>query len=135
MRKETKMSPETITTGGLRETSEPRTTPGEDGEFAVNYEPLSAARRFTVPISPAPPESYLLRVEGSFENGVYFLRAVEVDVAVEEEKLPDALRSLTDAVRDWLEYLAEERPALTPDLEEQRRYTRLLHYDSDTWFR
>ena len=129
------MSPETISPGGLRETSEPRATPGEGGDFSVNYEPLSGDRRFTVPISPAPPESYLLQVEGTFENGVYFLRAVEVDVAVEEEKLPDALRSLTDAVRDWLEYLAEERPALTPDLERQRRYTRLLRYDSDTWFR
>src|SRR5215217_4605198 len=93
MRKETRMNPETVTPGGLRETSEPRATPGEEGEYSVHYGSLPADRRFSVPVSPAPPESYLLEIEGSFENGVYYLRAVEVDIAVEEETLPDALRN------------------------------------------
>jgi hypothetical protein len=129
------MSPETIPAGGIRETSEPRATPGEEGELSVSYEQVPAARSFSVPISPAPPENLLLDIEMSIENGVYFLRAVEVDVVVEEEEPRDAFHSLTEAIRDWLEYLEEEQPALTPDLEKQRPYTRLLHYDSDTWFR
>lgn len=100
----------------------------------MHYEPPRVVRRFVVPTSLAPPESLLLDIEVAFENGVYFLRAVEVDVAIEEEKPQDAFRSLTEAVRGWLEYLGEESPVLAPDLEPQRRYTRLLRYEPDTWF-
>jgi hypothetical protein len=80
-----------------------------------------------------PPESLLLTVEVVSENGAYFLRAVEVDVSIEEDDVQEAFRTLLDTVKDWLEFL-ESEPRLTSDLEPQRQYTKLLRYEPYTWF-
>jgi len=82
----------------------------------------------------APPDNLLLDIEVEAENGAYSLRAVQVDVTAEEDDPAEAFLSLTEAVKGWLEYLEEEDPALAPDLEPQRRYTRLLRYAPATWF-
>lgn len=133
------MSPEAIPAGGVAEASEPRGTPYNGGTLAIRYrvtEPAEAARAFTVRTPVSPPEDLLLDVEVAVENHVVFLRAVQVDVAIEEDVMPlRAFSSLVSAVKGWLTYLEEEEPELAPDLEPQRRYTALLGYDPQTWFR
>ena len=46
-----------------------------------------------------------------------------------------ALLHLMDAVEDWLEYLRDEAPALTPELLPQQRFIELLENDRGTWFK
>jgi hypothetical protein len=129
------MSPETISAGGVGEASEPRSTPYRGDRFSVRYGPSGGiSTTFNVEASVRPPEDLLLGMEVAFENGAYSVRAVEVDVVVEEETPQEAYHSLLETVKDWLEYLDEEQPELAPDLEPQRRYTRLLRYEPYTWF-
>ncbi len=128
------MSPNTIAAGGIGESSEPRSTPYDGERYSIRYDRVGAVQAFRVEASVAPPESLLLDIEVVSENDAYSLRAVQVDVTVEEEEPQDAFVSLTDAVREWLEYLQDEDPVLAPDLEPQRRYTRLLRYAPHTWF-
>lgn len=128
------MSPDTIVAGGVNKSSQPRSTPQNGGRFSVRYEPTKTVMAFNVEASVPPPEDLLLDIEIASENGAYFLRAVEVDVAVEEDDPQEAFRSLVEAVKGWLEYLEEEKPVLAPDLEPQRHYTHLLRYAPHTWF-
>lgn len=81
------------------------------------------------------PSELLLSVEAASENGAFYMRAIEVDVAVEGETPLEALLDLLAAVRGWLEYLREEMPKLAPDLEPQRRYVALLNYEPSGWIR
>jgi hypothetical protein len=129
------MSPDTIQAGGVGEASEPRSTPYQGDRFSVHYSPSRVVSTiFNVEATARPPEDLLLGMEVTFENGAYSVRAVEVDVIVEEETPQEAYHSLLETVKDWLEYLDEENPDLAPDLEPQRRYTRLLRYEPYTWF-
>ena len=100
----------------------------------MRYEPTRTVVAFNVEASVTPPEDLLLDIEVVSENGAYFVRAVEVDVAVGEDDAQEAFRSLVEAVKGWLVYLDEEKPDLAPDLEPQRRYTDLLRYEPHTWF-
>ncbi len=115
----------TMTAGGVGEPSQPRST---------RYARADRVFAFNVEAPVAPPKDLLLDIEMKTKNGSYSLRAVQVDVTVEEDKALDAFDSLAVAVREWLEFLQEEDPVLADDLESQRRYTRLLRYDPGTWF-
>lgn len=128
------MSPNTIAAGGVGESSEPRSTPYDGERYSIRYNRAKAVLAFSVEASTAPPKNLLLDIEVESANGAYSLRAVQVDVTVEEEEPQDAFLSLTEAVKEWLEYLQDEDPALAPDLEPQRRYTYLLRYEPHTWF-
>lgn len=128
------MSPNTVVAGGVGESSEPRSTPYDSERYSIRYNRTGTVLAFNVKASVAPPKSLLLDIEMESENGAFSLRAVQVDVTVEEDEAQDAFLSLVDAVKGWLEFLQEENPGLAPDLESQRRYTRLLRYDPDTWF-
>lgn len=119
------MSPNTVA-GGVGEPSQPRST---------RYARADRAFAFNVEAPVVPPRSLLLDVEMETKNGSYSLRAVQVDITVEEDEPLKAFDSLADAVKEWLEFLQEEDPVLADDLEPQRRYTRLLRYDPGTWFR
>ncbi len=123
--------------GGVREWSEPSGAPFDHGErHSVSYELRERPGVTYSVIAPkAPPRDLLLSVEIAQENGVFYMRASEVDVSVEGDGPTEALRDLGESVRDWLEYLQEEEPALAPDLEGQRRYIALLDFDPLTWFR
>jgi hypothetical protein len=44
-------------------------------------------------------------------------------------------RELLAATRSWLEYLRDEGPALSAELEPQTRFVVLLDYHSGTWFK
>lgn len=131
------MSPEVITVGGVAETSEPQSTPYDDefgGVLSIHYRTNKSEPTFTVETSLRPPDGLLLSVELAFEGEAVYMRAVEVDISTEGETPDEALESLVGSVREWLEFLHEERPDLAPDLEPQRRYTRLLRYSPSTWF-
>jgi hypothetical protein len=128
------MSPNALAAGGIGEVSEPRHTRSGRTEYSIRYNRSTTVVNFNVDVSTAPPENLLLDIEVESEDGAYSLRAVQVDVTVEEDDPGEAFLSLTEAVKGWLEYLTEEDPVLAPDLESQRRYTRLLHYAPDTWF-
>lgn len=123
--------------GGIREWREPWATPSDHVQhpkprYVVGERP---GRVFNVFVAKSPPDELLLSVEIVQENNVFYMRAIEVDVSVEEEHPGDVLRSLRNSVKDWLEYLAEENPILAPDMESQRRYVALLDFDPLTWFR
>lgn len=123
--------------GGVREWSEPSTTPFDHGEhYPVSYE-LSGRPGLTynVVALKAPPRELLLSVEIAEENGAFYMRASEVDVSVEGDSPTEALQDLSESVRDWLEYLQEENPALVSTLESQQRYVALLDFNPLTWFR
>ncbi len=128
------MSPDTIAVGGVGESSEPRSTSPDSERYTIRYDRAQRVFSFNVEASVAPPDNLTLDIEVDSENGAYSLRAVQVDVTVEEDEPQDAFLSLIEAVKGWLEYLEEEAPILAPDLEPQRRYTRLLRYASHTWF-
>ena len=105
-------------------------------------EPTGKVRYQTVPLptfrvrlpAPAPPE---LRVTArlAHEEGGVWASVPELDLAAEGEGLDDALVSLIGTMREWLTYLREEAPPLTPGLESQRRYVRLLDAPEFSWFR
>lgn len=101
----------------------------------VRYEVLPTVEAFKVRVPLGVPSELLLSVEAASENGAFYMRAIEVDVAVEGETPLEALLDLLAAVRGWLEYLREEMPKLAPDLEPQRRYVALLDYESSGWIR
>lgn len=84
--------------------------------------------------APAPPE---LRVTARFaqEEGGVWASVPELDIAAEGESLGEALVSLIETMREWLTYLSEEAPPLTPELESQRRYVALLDAPEFSWFR
>ncbi|CAN5621313.1 hypothetical protein BH24ACT21_BH24ACT21_03220 [soil metagenome] len=128
------MSPETIAAGGLSEASEPRSTPYDGGTLSIRYRMAETSHAFSLTIPKKPPEHLLLDVEMAVEDAGVFLRAVQVDVAVEEDTSIMAFGSLIRAVMGWLNFLAEEQPKLAPELEAQQRYTELLNYDPATWF-
>ena|SRR5919107_1978876 len=128
------MSPDTIAVGGVGESSEPRSTSPDSERFAIRYDRARTMFSFNVEASVAPPDNLILDIEVDSENGAYSLRAVQVDVTVEEDEPQDAFLSLIEAVKGWLDYLEEEDPVLASDLEPQRRYTRLLRYAPHTWF-
>jgi hypothetical protein len=123
--------------GGVREYEEPSTTPSDHGEhYSVHYEiGERPSRTFMVVAPKRPSEDLLLSVEIAEENGAFYMRAVEVDVSVEGDNPSETLQDLSASVREWLEYLREEEPALASDLENQRRYVALLRFDSSTWFK
>ncbi len=128
------MSPNALAAGGIGEASEPRHTRDVSGYRSIRYNRSAAFINFNVEVSPAPPDNLLLDIEVESEGGTYSLRAVQVDVTVEDDGPQEAFLGLAEAVKEWLEYLEEEDPVLAPDLEPQRRYTRLLRYAPHTWF-
>jgi hypothetical protein len=135
LRKERNMSPETVTTGGVAEASEPKSTHRDNGEpLSIRYRVPEAAPTFWVELPPRPPERLLLSVVVAFENNAVYMRAVEVDVSTEGETPHEAVESLVSGITEWLKFLQEEQPDLSPDLEPQRRYVELLNYSPATWF-
>ncbi len=129
------MSPNTMAAaGGIGESSQPRSTPYDGGRYSIRYDRADRVFAFNVETSVAPPKSLLLDIEMASANGAYSVRAMQVDVTVEEDEPQKAFDSLADAVKEWLEYLQEEDPVLADDLEPQRRYTHLLRYAPHTWF-
>ena len=128
------MSLETIPTEGVRDFPPPESTSPEVG-VSVRYNLQRPRRIFNVTVPKSPPERLLLNVEAEVEEGAVFVRAIEVDVAVEGDTPEQALQSLVRNITGWLEYLQEEQPALASDLEPQRRYVGLLRYHPLTWFK
>jgi len=127
---------ETITIDGLSEVPEPRGTQRDEGAVPlVRYRTPASAGTFRVGAPRRPPHNLRLTVEAALENGAFFMRAIEVDVAVEGDTILDALHSLIATTKGWLEYLQEESPELASDLEGQRRYVALLDYQPPTWFK
>lgn len=130
------MSPETITIGGVAESSEPKSTYRDNGEtLSIRYRVAEAAPKFWVHLPPRPSEELLLSVVVAFENDAVYMRAVEVDVSAEGETPYEAVLSLVGGITEWLKFLREEQPELSPELEPQRRYVELLNYLPATWFK
>jgi hypothetical protein len=125
----------TTPAGGIAEVSHPVATPLDGSSLAVRYHVDAANPTFAVPVPLRPPLDLQLDVEAREEDGVVFLNAVDIDVAVEGEHYSDAVLALLDATRSWLEYLRDEAPALGPELEPQREFVGLLDYHPATWFK
>jgi hypothetical protein len=124
--------------GGVREWQEPSVAPFDHGRpHSVRYEVSSErpGRTFNVAALKSPPRDLLLSVEIAQEEGVFYMRAVEVDVSVEGDNPAEVLRGLSESVKDWLEFLRDEKPALASHLEGQERYVALLDFHPLTWFR
>lgn len=123
--------------GGVREWIEPMSTPFDRGlKHTVRYELAeNLGYTFNVVAPKRPPDDLFLSVEIAEDNGAFYMRATEIDVSVEGDSPAEAIRELSEAVKDWLEYLREEKPALVADLENQRRYVALLDFAPLTWFR
>ncbi len=119
--------------GGIRKFPAPTSAPTQ--QFSVHYNLEQQHRTFNVAVPKSPPEELLLNVEAAVENGAVFMRAIEVDVAVEGETHQEAVQSLARTIMGWLEFLREEEPELAPDLEPQRGYIELLRYHPLTWFK
>jgi hypothetical protein len=136
LRKEKVMSPDTVTVGGAAEVSEPKSTHRNNGgKVFISYHVPETDPTFQVHLPPRPSEDLLLNVVVAFENDAVYMRAVEVDVSTEGDNPYEAVLSLVGGITEWLKFLQEEQPELSPDLEPQRRYVDLLNYSPATWFR
>ena len=129
------MSLNAIPAGGVREFPAPEATPYGEQRFSVRYKMSRTRGTYSVPVPKSPPDHLLLSVETEIENGAVFMRAVEVDVAVEGDAPEDTLMVLIDTIEGWLRFLRDEEPTLAPELEPQRRYVELLRYHPVTWFK
>jgi hypothetical protein len=121
--------------GGVAQAPRPAATLREGVELVFRYVVEDRDPTFAVPVPAGPASDVQLDVEVRVEDGVVFLNALDLDVAVEGEGYPDAVLNLLDATRNWLEYLREESPSLSDELESQQRFVALLDYDPATWFK
>jgi len=121
--------------GGVERASRPETTPLDGSRVRVRYDVAVAGHVFGVPVPARPPAELLLDVEVKVEAGIVCLTALDLDVAVEGRSYPEAFIELISAVEDWLEYLRDETPKLTSEIEAQPRYVGLLGYAPGTWFK
>lgn len=126
---------EAVPTGGVREPSEPEGTQSAGGQTFFRYSPRKESRGFRIAVPATPPEHLLLDVEASVESDVVFMSAVDLEVSVEAENAYVALAELIESIQEWLEYLREDSPRLTEELEHQRQYVALLDFEPITWFR
>ena len=83
---------------------------------------------------PAPQHLQMLIEFGQEEHGVW-AHIAELDLSAEGPSLVDALRDVINAAQEWLEYLKEEQPELSPQLVDQARYVALLDAPMYSWFR
>lgn len=83
---------------------------------------------------PAPQHLQVLVEFGQEEDGVW-AHIPELDVSAEGPMLVDALRDVISAAHEWLEYLRDEQPELSPGLADQVRYVQLLDTPVYSWFR
>jgi hypothetical protein len=69
------------------------------------------------------------------EGEMYWSRIVELDITAEGATLQDALGSLVESAREWLQHLRDERPVLSEELAPQARYVPLLDVFPGLWFK
>ena len=120
--------------GGVVEVAEPASTRRPE-DWPIRYVTESSGPVYEYRVPSRPSGELLLDVEIGVEDDIVFMNAVDLDVAVEAADHLEAIRRLIDAVGDWLTYLRDSGPALSPELESQRRYVALLDHPPGTWFK
>jgi hypothetical protein len=128
------MSSDFTPAGGVAELTAPESTPFE-GSPRLRYVVDPVGQSFSLPIPARPPTDILLDVVARQEDGIVAMTAVDLDISVEGEHPAAALLLLLDAVEEWLKYVRDEAPELSPALAPHRPFAELLNYDRLTWFK
>jgi hypothetical protein len=112
-------------------TSEPRST-GRPAAYRIAY----AEARSAVHVAHAkvPPDDLRVTLQLGQEGDVWWARIPELDVSGEGQDFQEAFRAAYGAAYEWLAYLRDEHPDLSPELANQERYVPLLDVPG-AWFR
>jgi len=100
----------------------------------ATYTPSEAARYVVSVPAPAPAELQVSLELGQEEGGVW-AHIPEMDLSSEGANVSEAFMNVVSAVRDWLGFIREEGPALSPELAAQARYIELLDAPVFSWFK
>jgi hypothetical protein len=95
------------------------------GSYTLRPSERRLVHTLRVPIPKMPAELRLSLEVGSEADGVW-ARIPELDVSAEGSDVAEAMKGVLAAAREWLAYLRDEAPELTPELADQRRYVELL---------